>query len=62
MLACCPLVLLVARAIATYAVFDNKRLVIIGEDLNVQLIKCYEGHLHINLQDKATSVIPIVPK
>ena len=32
------------------------------EDLSVQLIKCYKGQLYINIQDKATSVIAIVPK
>ena len=61
MVACCPSLLLVARAVATYAVFNSKRQVIIVEDLSVQLIKCYEGQLHINIQDKATSVIVIVP-
>ena len=62
MVACCPLVLLVARVVATYTVFDSERQVIIVEDLSDQLIKCYEGQLHINIQDKATSVIAIVPK
>ena len=34
----------------------------IVEDLSVQLIKYYKGQLYINMQDKATSVIVIVPK
>ena len=32
------------------------------EGLSVHLIKCYKGQLYINIQDKATSVIAIVPK
>ena len=62
MVACCPSVLLVARAIATYAMFDSEHQVIIVDDLSVQLIKYYEEQLHINIQDKATSVIAIVFK
>ena len=27
--------------------------------ISVELIKCYKGHLHINIQDKATSAIAI---
>ena len=34
----------------------------IVEDLSVQLIKCYKGQIYINIQDKATSVIAVVPK
>ena len=32
------------------------------EDLSVQLMKCDKGQLYINIQDKATSVVAIVPK
>ena len=32
------------------------------EDLSVQLMKCDKGQLYINTQDKATSIIAIVPK
>ena len=42
---CCLLVLLVARSVATYAVFDSACQVTIVEDLSVQLMKCYKGQL-----------------
>ena len=32
------------------------------DDLSVQLMKYYKGQLYINIQDKATTVIAIVPK
>ena len=32
------------------------------KDLSVQLMKCYIGQLCINIPDKATSVIAIMPK
>ena len=54
--------LLVARSVAMYAMFDSARQVTIVEDLCVQLIKYYEGQLYINMKDKDTSVMAIVSK
>ena len=31
------------------------------EDLCVQLIRCYKGQVYIDIQNKGTSVIAIVP-
>ena len=44
-----PSVLLVARSVATYAVFDSAHQVTIVEDLSVQPTKCYKEQLYINI-------------